>query len=55
MSEQNPKHLQDLDPAQFVGEAPAGDASPGDFLSTDQSASDHSDTEDDQPDPQEEA
>ena len=27
-----------IEPAQFVGEAPAGDASPDEFMSTDQSA-----------------
>ena len=62
MSEQSDRGLDDLDPAQFVGEAPAGDASPGDFVSTDQSdhhAHDHHGPDDpdnpDDPDTQEDA
>jgi hypothetical protein len=42
MSEQQSeqaKDLPDLDPEQFVGEAPAGDARPGEFVSDDQSGS----------------
>jgi hypothetical protein len=33
----DPHDLQDLDPQQFVGDAPAGDATPGEFVSSDQS------------------
>jgi hypothetical protein len=33
----DPNDLQDLDPRQFVGDAPAGDATPGEFVSSDQS------------------
>jgi hypothetical protein len=33
----DPNDLQDLDPQQFVGDAPAGDATPGEFVSSDQS------------------
>ena len=29
---------RDLDPRDFVGEPPAGDATPGEFMSNDQSA-----------------
>jgi hypothetical protein len=34
----DPNDLDALDPDQFVGEAPAGDSQPGEFMSTDQSA-----------------
>jgi hypothetical protein len=60
----DPNDLQDLDPQQFVGDAPAGDATPGEFLSSDQSshdpatdqATDTSDASDDtDPDHQEDA
>lgn len=34
----DPHDLEDLDPEQFVGEAPVGDASPGEFMSNDQSS-----------------
>lgn len=33
-----PEDLPRLDPDQFVGEAPTGDADPGGFVSNDQSA-----------------
>jgi hypothetical protein len=39
-AEQNPRDpndLRDLDPEEFVGEPPAGDTSPGEFMSSDQS------------------
>jgi hypothetical protein len=31
----DPNELGDLDPSQFVGDAPVGDASPGEFISND--------------------
>ncbi len=61
----DPHDLNELDPAQFVGAAPAGDASPGEFVSNDVSAqseqaparTDDADPTDQQedPDPQEDA
>jgi hypothetical protein len=33
----DPRKLDDLDPREFVGDAPVGDDSPGDFVSNDQS------------------
>jgi len=36
-SSHDPNDLGALDPQQFVGDAPAGDAHPGEFLSDDQS------------------
>jgi hypothetical protein len=43
MSERDPHDLGELDPEQFVGDAPAGDATPGEFTSGDQSAAPSSD------------
>ncbi len=51
----DPNDLQDLDPRQFVGDAPAGDATPGEFVSSDQSGGPDSNDADDQPDNQEDA
>jgi hypothetical protein len=33
----DPRKLDDIDPREFVGDAPVGDDSPGDFVSNDQS------------------
>ena len=37
MSDTDPRHLEELDPEQFVGESPAGDGRPTEFMSDDQS------------------
>jgi hypothetical protein len=36
-STSDPNDLGELDPEQFVGESPAGDGHPGEFMSDDQS------------------
>jgi hypothetical protein len=48
----DPHDLGELDPDQFVGEPPAGDSQPGEFMSTDQSAP-AAEPQDDQSDPEE--
>lgn len=56
MTEQtNPTDPGELDPEQFVGGAPAGDARPGDFISEDQSAPASGSQPDDEPDEPREA
>ena len=47
----DPRHLEELDPEQFVGESPAGDGRPTEFMSDDQSdpAAGGTDEPDDEP------
>lgn len=51
----DPHDLEDLDPEQFVGEAPVGDATPGEFISNDQSSPGTTDVSDSDSDSEEEA